>query len=99
MDKKKNLIVLARGIAYTALFNEKNTLTPYIVAWHFDPDSYTWDQGYYFSDRKSAVKFFWLQERNNANCKYCERMGCPHRNALRRLPREKGGLGLCKNFE
>lgn len=30
MDKK-NLTVLARGIAYTALFNEKNTLTPYII--------------------------------------------------------------------
>lgn len=97
MDKK-NLTVLERGNAYTALFNEKNTLTPYIVAWHFDPDSYTWDQGHYFTDVKSARDFFEEQERQNANCKYCDKKDCPHRDAYRRLPREVGGLGLCKNL-
>lgn len=98
MDKN-NLTVLERGSAYTALFNEKNTLTPYIVAWHFDPDSYTWDQGHYFESLKDAKKFFAEQEKANANCKYCENIDCPHRDTLRRLPREKDGLGLCKNFE
>lgn len=64
---KNNLTVLERGNAYTILFNEKNTLTSYIVAWHFDPDSYTWDQGHYFCDLKSAKKFFAEQEKANAD--------------------------------
>lgn len=46
--KKEDLVVLETGSAYTALFNKANYYTPYIVAWHFDPDSYTWDQGHYF---------------------------------------------------
>lgn len=69
------------------------------MAWHFDPDSYTWDQGHYFESLKDAKKFFAEQEKENANCRYCENIDCPHRDALRRLPREKGGLGLCKNSE
>ena len=97
MDKN-DLTVLERGNAYTILFNEKNTLTSYIVAWHFDPDSYTWDQGHYFCDLKSAKKFFAEQEKANANCKYCEKMDCPHRDALRRLPYEKGGILACENL-
>lgn len=86
--KKEDLVVLETGSAYTALFNKANYYTPYIVAWHFDPDS----------SLKDAKKFFAEQEKANANCKYCENIGCPHRDALRRLPRERGGLGLCKNF-
>ena len=73
---REDIVVLETGSAYTALFNKANYYTPYIVAWHFDPDSYTWDQG-----------------------QYCENIDCPHRDALGRLPREKGGLGLCKNSE
>ena len=92
MDKN-NLTVLERGNAYTILFNEKNTLTSYIVAWHFDRD-----QGHYFCDLKSAKKFFAEQEKANANCKYCEKMDCPHRDALRRLPYEKGGILACENL-
>lgn len=97
--KKEDLVILDIGNAYTTLFNKANYYMPYIVAWHFDPYSCTWDQGHYFESLKAAKKFFAEQERNNANCRYCEKMDCPHRDALRRLPREKGGLGLCKNFE
>ena len=97
MDKK-NLVVLECGNAYTALLNEKNTLTPYIVAWHFDPDSYTWDQGHYFADVKSARDFFEEQERQNANCQYCEKKDCPNRDRLVRLPYERGGLCACENL-
>lgn len=39
--KKEDLVVLETGNTYTALFNKANYYTPYIVAWHFDPDSYT----------------------------------------------------------
>lgn len=97
--KKEDLVVLETGSAYTALFNKANYYTPYIVAWHFDPDSYTWDQGHYFESLKDAKRFFTEQEKENANCRYCKNIDCPHRDALRRLPRECGGLGLCKNFE
>ena len=90
--------ILEIGNAYTALFNKKNSYMPDIVAWHFDPDSYTWDQGHYFCDLKSAKKFFAEQERNNANCKYCEKMDCPHRYCVRRLPYEKGGILACENL-
>lgn len=96
--KKEDLVILDIGNAYTTLFNKANYYTPYIVAWHFDPYSYTWDQGHYFESLKDARKFFAEQERNNANCRYCEKMNCPNRDALRRLPRERGGLGLCKNL-
>lgn len=75
--KKEDLVVLETGSAYTALFNKANYYTPYIVAWHFDPDSYTWDQGHYFESLKDAKKFFAEQEKANANCKYCEKLDCP----------------------
>lgn len=71
---REDIDILEVGNAYTALFYKKNHYQPYIVAWHFDPDSYTWDQGHYFCDLKSAKKFFAEQERNNANCKYCEKL-------------------------
>ena len=63
-----------------------------------DGISYTWDQGHYFCDLKSAKKFFAEQERNNANCKYCEKLDCPHRDCVRRLPYEKGGILACENL-
>lgn len=83
---REDIVVLDTGSAYTALFNKANYYTPYIVAWHFE-------------SLKDAKKFFAEQEKENANCRYCENIDCPHRDALRRLPREKGGLGLCKNSE
>ena len=64
---REDIDILEVGNAYTALFYKKNHYQPYIVAWHFDPDSYTWDQGHYFCDLKSAKKFFAEQERNNAS--------------------------------
>ena len=79
-------------------FTRRITISPTLWRGIFDPDSYTWDQGHYFCDLKSAKKFFAEQEKENANCKYCEKLDCPHRDALMRLPREKGGLGLCKNL-
>lgn len=33
------------------------------------------------------------------DCFYCEEKDCPHRNSCRRLPKNKGGLGLCLNFK
>lgn len=96
--KKEDLVVLETGSAYTVLFNKANYYTPYIVAWHFDPDSYTWDQGHYFESLKDAKKFFAEQEKENANCRYCENIDCPHRDALRRLPYEKGGILACENL-
>lgn len=98
MDRE-DIDILEVGNAYTTLFYKKNHYQPYIVAWHFDPYSCTWDQGHYFCDLKSAKAFFAKQEKENANCRYCENIDSSHRDALRRLPREKGGLGLCKNFE
>jgi hypothetical protein len=95
---REDIDILEVGNAYTALFYKKNHYQPYIVAWHFDPDSYTWDQGHYFCDLKSAKKFFAEQERNNANCKYCEKLDCPHRDCVRRLPYEKGGILACENL-
>ena len=95
---REDIDILEVGNAYTALFYKKNHYQPYIVAWHFDPDSYTWDQGHYFCDLKSAKKFFAEQERNNANCKYCEKMDCLHRYCVRRLPYEKGGILVCENL-
>ncbi len=32
---------------------------------------------------------------NNYDCSDCARQGCIHRNAFRRLPKSKGGSGLC----
>lgn len=49
---REDIDILEVGNAYTALFYKKNYYTPYIVAWHFDPDSYTWDQGHYFESLK-----------------------------------------------
>ena len=40
---REDIDILEVGNAYTALFYKKNHYQPYIVAWHFDPDSYTWD--------------------------------------------------------
>ena len=95
---KNDLDILEVGNAYTTLFNKKNHYQPYIVAWHFDPDSYTWDQGHYFCDLKSAKAFFAENERNNANCKYCEKVDCVNRNRAIRLPYERGGLCACENL-
>lgn len=33
------------------------------------------------------------------NCTYCDRQGCVHRDAFRRLPENEGGLGLCYNLK
>ena len=32
-------------------------------------------------------------------CPDCDREGCPHREAFRRIPRIDGGLGLCPNLK
>jgi len=36
------------------------------------------------------------KECNCTKCKHAE--DCPHKGAYRRMPREIGGLGLCKNL-
>lgn len=33
------------------------------------------------------------------DCVDCERKGCPHRNAYRRMPEIDGGLGLCPRLK
>lgn len=30
---------------------------PYVVAWHYEPESQTWAQGHYFDEIKDAVAF------------------------------------------
>ena len=30
---------------------------PYVVAWHYEPESQTWAQGHYFDDIKQAVAY------------------------------------------
>lgn len=36
---------------------------------------------------------------NPCNCTNCDRQGCVHRGAFRRLPKDEGGLGLCYNLK
>lgn len=38
------------------------------------------------------------EEFQKCDCTKCERDGCPHRGAYRRVPLIDGGLGLCPNF-
>lgn len=33
------------------------------------------------------------------DCTACQRENCPHRDALRRLPKIYGGLGMCPNLK
>lgn len=33
------------------------------------------------------------------SCHHCDKKGCPHREAFRRLPKSRKGLGLCPNLE
>lgn len=90
--------ILERGVEYTVLHRTVDTPEPFIVAWKFHPETMDWEQGHYFPDRESAYK--WFVENDIGNCRHCDRAdGCPHRDAYRRLPRERGGLGLCPRLE
>ena len=74
---RDDIDILEVGNAYTALFYKKNHYQPYIVAWHFDPDSYTWDQGHYFCDLKSAKKFLPTDSKKDPISS-----SCSHNNVL-----------------
>ena len=90
--------ILERGVEYTVLHRAANTLEPFIVAWKFHPEAMDWEQGHYFPDRESAYK--WFAENDICNCHHCDRAAvCLHRDAYRRLPRERSGLGLCPRLE
>lgn len=39
-----------------------------------------------------------FEEFEKCDCTKCNREGCPHREAYRRVPRIDGGLGLCPNL-
>lgn len=45
------------------------------------------------------MKEYGLKDDELCDCSECKRRNCPHRDAFRRLPREKGGLGLCPNLD
>lgn len=47
---------------------------------------------------KTAWKMSY-EEYQKCYCPDCEKEGCPHREAFRRVPRIDGGLGLCPNLE
>ena len=89
--------ILEKGVEYTVLHRTVDTPQPYIVAWKFHPQTMDWEQGHYFEDRESAFK--WFAENDLCNCIHCDKQGCPHREAYRRLPRYRGGLGLCPRLE
>lgn len=84
-----NIEILEKGVEYTVLHRTVDTPQPYIVAWKFHPQTMDWEQGHYFEDRESAFK--WFTENDLCNCIHCDKQGCPHREAYRRLP-QIGGL-------
>ena len=92
-----NIEILENGVEYTVLHRAVDTPQPYIVAWKFHPQTMDWEQGHYFEDLESAFK--WCAENDLCNCIHCDKQGCPHREAYRRLPRYRGGLGLCPRLE
>lgn len=54
-----------------------------------------------FTDEAIAeMSFFYTNESKECNCFLCERMqGCNFRDKFQRLPRDKGGLGLCPKLK
>ena len=40
------------------------------------------------------------ETKEKCNCAICKHSNnCPHKDSFRRLPKEVGGLGLCKNLK
>lgn len=54
-----------------------------MTKWEFENNSH-WNMTY--------------EEYQKCYCPDCERQGCPHRQAFRRVPNVDGGLGLCPNL-
>lgn len=54
-----------------------------MTKWEFENNSH-WNMTY--------------EEYQKCYCPDCEREGCPHRQAFRRVPNVDGGLGLCPNL-
>lgn len=75
---------------------QPNRVRNSIVKNEFAKPGLSWQKGSLVM--KSLLMFFAEQERNNANCKYCEKLDCPHRDCVRRLPYEKGGILACENL-
>lgn len=95
MTIKKHTI-LARGTVYTVLRRNEKAPQPYVVAWHYNEKRGDWEQGHYFDTAAAALA--WFHTHDPANCTLCE-YTCPHRDTMRRLPAELGGLGLCLRLE
>ena len=63
-EKKAAYLIMWKGMLTDYTLIKRNTeYCPFIVAWGFNEEDYTWGQGHYFNDYSSALWFLLDKEK------------------------------------